>query len=94
MSEVFTIISAVLAVALLVVVVPVAVDAYRRTRGQRTVTCPETSRAATIAVDPAQAALTAVTGHMRLEVRQCSLWPARGGCAQGCVAQATHAASG
>jgi hypothetical protein len=78
-------IAAILAVAALYVVFPVARHAYRRRREPQLLTCPETQEPAAVFVDARRAALTAALGKERLRVANCSLWPARRGCAQSCL---------
>jgi hypothetical protein len=73
------------AIALIFVIGPVALDAYLRFRGKRTVGCPETGLAAEIGIDAWHAAATAVPGPPSVHVAECSLWPAHEGCGQECV---------
>jgi hypothetical protein len=76
------------ALALVYVIVPIVADAFVRFRETRTVGCPETGLAAKVDMDARHAALTAVPGPPDARVTACSLWPARSGCEQKCVAQA------
>jgi hypothetical protein len=78
----------ILAIALLYVVLPVALDVHRRFRGKRTVVCPETGNAEEIRLDAWHAAATAVPGPPRRYVVACTRWPAGEDCRQGCVASA------
>lgn len=87
MNDALTIIMAVLALGVLYVVFPVAATTYRRLRGVRTVTCPETHAPAEIELNATQAALTAATGQPDLQVGHCSHWPERERCGQECLAQ-------
>lgn len=79
---------AITALALGFVVGPVMLDAFSRFRRRRIVRCPETGLLADVAVDAPRAGLTAVPGPSDVRVVKCSLWPAREGCAQRCVAPA------
>jgi hypothetical protein len=69
-----------------------AVQVWRRWRGVRLVTCPETSRAAAVTVDRMHAAATAFfegTAEIRLSI--CSRWATRGRCRQPCLLALTRA---
>jgi hypothetical protein len=62
--------------------------AWRRYRGTRLVTCPESRKPAAVSVDVGHAAVTALVGD-RAEVRleDCSRWPERGPCREPCLGQ-------
>ena len=63
-----------------------ALRAWRRWRGVRLVTCPETSRPAAVTIDAGHAATTAFfesTPDIRLAT--CSRWATRGPCRQPCL---------
>src|SRR5262245_12787354 len=60
---------------------------YRKFRGTRIITCPETKRAAAVEVDARHAALTAARGDRELRRRDCPRWPERRGCDQACLGQ-------
>jgi hypothetical protein len=79
------VILSVLAVGVLLVVVPVVLTTLSENREPKAVACPVTRGLATITVDAGRAARTAAFGRMSLSVAQCSLWPEREGCAQGCL---------
>ncbi len=55
---------------------------FRRYRGRRIVTCPETQEDAAVRADALHAA---TSGELRLS--ECSRWPGRAGCAQECLSQ-------
>ena len=62
--------------------------AWRRFRDPRVVTCPETGRAAEVAVDAGFAAAIAASGDVsELRLATCSRWPAHHRCGQECLAQ-------
>jgi hypothetical protein len=88
MNAPWTTLAAIAALALVYVIAPIVADAFDRFRRTRTVGCPETGLAAEVDMDAWHAALTAVPGPPDARVAACSLWPARTGCAQKCVAQA------
>ncbi len=71
-----------------------AVRTYRRYRGTRLVTCPETSEPAAVSVDATHAALTAAFGGKELRLTTCSRWPERKGCGQECIRQIETASEG
>jgi hypothetical protein len=62
--------------------------ARRRFSGGRTVTCPETHRAATIRLDAVHAAASGLTGDPDLRVESCNRWGGPvGHCQEGCVGE-------
>jgi hypothetical protein len=65
----------------------VVLRAYRRFRGKRVVTCPETGCAAAVEVDRAHAAVTTAMGEPELRLTSCTQWPEKKGCGQDCVSQ-------
>jgi hypothetical protein len=75
------------AVAALYAVLGPAVAAYRRYRGTRVVTCPETRAPVAIEVDARHAASTAALGTPHLRLTSCSRWPQRQDCGQECLRQ-------
>jgi hypothetical protein len=87
MENVLAVIAPIVAVGAVYVVVPVVADTYRRFRGKKMVTCPETGAPAEIELNASHAAATSATGIPEAEVIQCSRWPERHYCAQDCVAQ-------
>lgn len=60
---------------------------YVKYRGERVVTCPETKRTAGVELDTRHAALTGIAAHAHLRLSECSRWPERAGCGQGCISQ-------
>ena len=64
------------------------IQAWRRYRGVRLVTCPESKKPAAVTVDVGHAAVTALVGD-RAEVRleDCSRWAERGPCREPCLKQ-------
>ena len=81
------VIGAIVAVGAIYVVLPVFLDAYRRFRGTRLVTCPETQHTAAVEVDARHAAIGAAVGTSQLRLRECSRWPEREDCGQECLRQ-------
>jgi hypothetical protein len=85
MSNLFSALVPIVAVGALYVVVPVVANTYRRFRGPRTVTCPETNQPADIELDSVHAAAGAAFGKPDLRVERCSRWPERHECGQECL---------
>lgn len=85
------VIGAIICIGTLYVLVPVMLDAYRRFRGTRLVTCPETSQPAAVEVDAIHAALTAAIDDIELGLSTCSRWPERRDCGQPCLVQIEQA---
>lgn len=75
----------VLAIGLVTVVLPVALTTLADHRQPRSLPCPETGSPATVQVDAGRAARGAIFGRVRLAVQNCSRWPERASCGQGCV---------
>ncbi len=87
---IFTAAAVALAAVLLVLVVPRllrALRTYWRMRGTRLVTCPETQSTVAVEVDAAKAAREAASGKAHIRLRDCTRWPERADCPQGCVSQ-------
>lgn len=80
-------IAAILGLAAVYVVPAIMLEVYSRYCGARELDCPNTRRAATIRMDARHAALTAVLGRPKVNVVDCSLWPERRSCDQGCRKQ-------
>ncbi len=59
---------------------------FRKYRGQRVITCPETNDGAAVFIDALHAA---ASGELRLS--DCSRWPERAGCDQACLSQIASA---
>ncbi len=91
MNNLLSVVGPIAALGALYVVIPVATDAYRRFRGTKTVTCPDTGTAADVQLDTHHAALSMAFGPPDLKVTRCSRWPERHYCDQGCVKQVEYA---
>lgn len=83
--DAITLIGAILALAAVYVLLPIAAGAYRRFRGKRIVTCPETGRPAAVELDAARAAGRSLFGEPDPRVARCSRWPERHDCDQACL---------
>lgn len=56
-------------------------------RGKMMITCPETHAPEVVKVNVRRAALNAIANRQELELCECSRWPERAGCDQGCLEQ-------
>jgi len=65
----------------------IAVRAYLRYRGRMLFTCPETGKPAAVKVAAGDAALSSLTGHRNIHLKECSRWPERQDCGQECLGQ-------
>lgn len=65
-----------------------AVMVWRRLRGERIVTCPETGRTAAVRIDMRRAMTTLADSPSAIRLRSCSRWAERGCCDQICVTEA------
>jgi hypothetical protein len=68
--------------------------AYRRFRGPRVVTCPETGTAVAVELNAGKAAFTGAFDEPELRLSSCSRWPERQDCGQECVKQIEEAPDG
>lgn len=64
---------------------------FQRYSGSRTVTCPENKRPSVVSIDALHAAATGVDGLPDLRLSDCTQWPERASCDQGCLSSAVHA---
>ena len=80
-------IAALAALGALYVLLPVGLAAYRRVRGPRAVTCPETGRPEVIEVDTTRAVTASLVGHDDVEITDCSRWPEDADCDRQCAKQ-------
>jgi hypothetical protein len=62
-----------------------ASENFLRYRARQPVRCPETGLLAEVQFDPIHAAFTGIVGPPELRIRDCSLWPHRRNCGQGCL---------
>ena len=85
MSAPGIVLAAIVAVAMLYVVLPVVGEVFLRFRAKRGLRCPETGANAEVGLDARWAAFTSAFRHPILRVKNCSLWPERSGCEQGCL---------
>lgn len=67
---------------------------WRRARGVRLVTCPETHAPVAVELDATDAAFHAFLGTQDLHLKSCTRWPERQGCGQECLAQIQAAPDG
>ncbi len=87
MSYPWIVILAVVALGLLYVLMPLMADTFRRFRGPRVLTCPDTGGKAEVGIDASRAALTSAFGLPSLQVKSCSLWPEKEQCKQDCLTE-------
>jgi hypothetical protein len=85
MDHPFLVLAAIAALGLVYVVTPVVTQVFMQYRKTRNVTCPEEAKRAAVSIDARTAALTSAWGRPNLRVKNCSLWPQKSGCAQGCL---------
>lgn len=79
--------AAILLLGAVYVVPAVVTETYRRYRGRRMVTCPETGRPASVQADASHAALTSAVGRPQVRLSDCSRWPEKIGCDRQCLGQ-------
>jgi hypothetical protein len=87
-------VGAILGLAAFYVLGPTLGNEFRKARGKRMVTCPETNRPAAVELDAPHVALASAFGHVDLRLSACSRWPERRGCGQECLRQIEAAPGG
>lgn len=85
MTTPLLLIFAIIAIGLLFVVFPVALDTFYRYRKRKIITCPETHGSAEVQLDTRRALFTSAFGKPLLAIKHCSLWPKKKGCDEACV---------
>ncbi|MBT3352262.1 MAG: hypothetical protein HOC91_13110 [Nitrospinaceae bacterium] len=66
-----------------------AAHTFLALRGSREHSCPETKRDARIQIKAARAGWSVLMGGLAdIQVKNCTRWPDRRGCNQGCIAEA------
>ena len=66
-------------------------ETLQQNSGSRLVECPENRQPAVVNIDARHAAATAIDGTPNLRLCQCTRWPERAKCRQGCLPQALQA---
>ena len=85
MNRVLLLIGGIIGLGMFYVVVPAALQSYRRYRGRQATVCPDTGQIVEVEIKAARATLMSLFGQGGVRVKWCSLWPRRKGCAQECV---------
>jgi hypothetical protein len=65
----------------------VIVPEFRKYRGKRLITCPESKATAAVEVDAVHAAVTSGLSQPVLQLKACTRWPERRDCGQECLSQ-------
>ena len=87
MVAAFLIVLLALAAAYLVIWLVGGFRFYLTLRGKRLVTCPETKKPAAVELEAGPVAMESLIGPFSLRLRECSRWPERQNCGQGCLSQ-------
>lgn len=87
MTKPLLVLTAIFALGLLYTVLPVMLQTFLSYRQSRPVICPEEKKPAILQLNAPAAAVAAARGKTNLQIRQCSLWPRKDGCARTCLAQ-------
>jgi hypothetical protein len=86
MTTVLYVIGALVILLAIYPALPILVTAWRRYRGTRVITCPETHQPAAVEVDARHAAVTLLFGGAsELRLSDCTRWPERRNCGQECL---------
>lgn len=92
MNAPWTLLIALASLAVVYVLLPVALTTFFSYRGGRVLHCPETGKEADVNIDARRAAFGSMFGRAKLQVRDCSLWPGKKSCKQGCLNALTASA--
>jgi hypothetical protein len=88
MTTVLYVIGALVILLAIYPALPILAAAWRRYRGTRVITCPETHQPAAVEVDARHAAVTLLLGGAsELRLRDCTRWPEKRNCGQECLRQ-------
>jgi hypothetical protein len=93
MSATYLILIAVAIAAVAAALMPLFL-AWRRTRGERLITCPENHAPAAVKLDTVDAAFHSFLRTPELHLKSCTRWPEMEGCGQECLAQIESAPDG
>lgn len=85
MPNVGTVLAGIVAIGVLYVLLPVVTDVFLRFRAARRLRCPEAGAGAEVRVDATRTAMGAAFHDPTPRVADCSLWPERAGCEEGCL---------
>ena len=77
--------AAIVSLGVLYVLFPMVVHTFQRYRNKRVVQCPETREMVEVDIDAGRAAFSSAFGRPRLTIKDCTLWPKRKDCDQGCA---------
>lgn len=80
-------VAAIVGLAMIYVLFPVAAHTFQHYRKKRVLPCPEETTLAEVNVDARHAAFSSTLGKPILRVRDCSLWPKRRGCRERCLSE-------
>ncbi len=75
----------IIALGVFYVTLPIVIDYFRRYRHKRVLKCPETGELAEVDIRAGQAAFLSLLGEPHLRVKNCTLWPKKKGCGEGCL---------
>jgi len=81
---------ALVAIAVLFVLLPVAAATFLYYRRPKAVWCPVDGQRAVVRIDADAAAMASLTDAHRRLVAACTFWPARSGCRQDCLTEPMH----
>ena len=79
--------AAIISLGGLFVLLPLMVHTFKRYRHKKVVKCPETGGLAEVDIDAPRAAISSLFSKPLLRVKNCTLWPKKKGCREGCLRQ-------
>ncbi|MCH8055774.1 MAG: hypothetical protein IH857_06455 [Deltaproteobacteria bacterium] len=78
-------VSAIITLAVLFVLLPLIVHTFQLYRKKRVLKCPESGGLAEVDIDASRAAFSSAFGKSLLRIKNCTLWPKKKGCSEGCL---------
>ncbi len=87
MKAPFITVMAIVLLGALYVTLPIVLDYFQRYRHKRVLRCPESGGLAEVDIHALRAAFSSLRGKPLLRVRNCTLWPRKKGCTEGCLRQ-------
>ncbi len=79
------IVTAIIALGVVYVLLPIGLEAFFRYRRRKFLRCPVTGDEAWVLIDARRAGISSVLGRLSLRIRTCSLWPGRYACGRECL---------
>ncbi len=83
--ELLMLIGAIVALAVLFTLTPVALHVYGLYRDRKELRCPETGRQTSVQIGAGKAAISSLFGEPKIRIEDFANWPGKKNCAQKCL---------